>query len=179
MTEEIERRLTRLEGRLRALEDEREVTRLVLSYGPLVDSGSADAVAGLWEPDGVYDVDELLMRGRDRIAAMVRSGAHQGWIAGGCAHFVGPPHVTVTGDDAVAVTYSLMVVHGDGGFTLRRATANQWRLRRGDAGWRIVARTARVLDGRPESPALLASGIPTGANGILMGASGVSTGDRA
>lgn len=156
---DIERRLARLEQRTRALEDEREVTRLLLSYGPLVDSGSADAVAGLWDADGVYDVDELLMRGRDQIAAMVRSGAHQGWIAGGCAHFVGPPRVTVAGDDATAVSYSLMVTHADGGFVLRRATANHWTLRRTDAGWRIVNRTARVLDGRPESPALLASGV--------------------
>ncbi|MBE3011811.1 nuclear transport factor 2 family protein [Microbispora sp. NEAU-D428] len=156
---DLERRLARLEERTRALEDEREVTRLILSYGPLVDSGSADAVAGLWDADGVYDVDELLMRGRAQIAAMVRSDAHQGWIAGGCAHFVGPPHVTVTGDDATAVSYSLMVTHGDGGFALRRATANHWTLHRADSGWRIVTRTARVLDGRPESPALLASGV--------------------
>ncbi|TQS26617.1 nuclear transport factor 2 family protein [Microbispora sp. KK1-11] len=156
---DIGRRLARLEERTRALEDEREVTRLILSYGPLVDSGSADAVAGLWDADGVYDVDELLMRGQDQIAAMVRSDAHQGWIAGGCAHFVGPPRVTLAGDDATALSYSLMVTHGDGGFVLRRATANHWTLRRTDAGWRIVTRTARVLDGRPESPALLASGV--------------------
>ncbi|GAA3067778.1 nuclear transport factor 2 family protein [Streptosporangium carneum] len=159
---DIEQRLAGLEERLRLIEDELAITRLVLSYGPLVDSGSADAVAAMWEPDGVYDVDELVMNGREEIAAMVRSGAHQSWISGGCAHVVGAPHVTVTGDDAVAVCYSLMIVNGvDGsGFTVRRATANHWRLHRGPGGWTVATRTNRVLDGRSESPELLASGFP-------------------
>ncbi len=155
----LEDRSAALEGRLRALEDEREITRLILSYGPLVDSGCAAEVAGLWEEDGVYDVDEILMRGADEIEAMVRSGNHQRWISGGCAHVVGPPHVTVDGDEATAVGYTLMIVNRDG-FVLRRATANHWRLRRTDRGWRAVDRTNRVLDGREESPDLLASPFP-------------------
>ena len=68
--------------------------------------------------------------------------------------------MTLTGDDAVAVGHSLMVVQEDGRFVLRRATANRWRLRRGRAGWHVVERTTRVLDGRPESPRLLAGSIP-------------------
>lgn len=159
---DIEQRLAGLEKRLRHVEDELAITRLILSYGPLVDSGGADAVAALWERDGVYDVDELVMNGRAEIAAMVRSDAHQGWISGGCAHVVGTPRVTVTGDEAVAVCYSLMILNGgpQGGFTVRRATANHWRLRRGPQGWLVTTRTNRVLDGRPESPKLLASGFP-------------------
>lgn len=158
--DDLDRRLAGLEQRLALLEDERAITRLVAAYGPLVDSGDAERVAAIWEPDGVYDVDELLMTGRQEIAAMVASANHQRWIAGGCAHVVGPPRVTVTGDDAIAVCYSLMVVREEKTFTLRRATANLWRLRRGPEGWRVAERINRVLDGRPESPALLASGIP-------------------
>ncbi|NEA26628.1 nuclear transport factor 2 family protein [Actinomadura bangladeshensis] len=155
----VESRLAALEERLRALEDEREITRLILSYGPLVDSGCAAEVAALWEPGGVYDVDEIMMTGRPEIEAMVRSADHQRWIAGGCAHVVGPPHVTLDGDEATAVGYTLMIVNRDG-FTLRRATANHWRLRRTEEGWRAVNRTNRVLDGREESPDLLASHFP-------------------
>lgn len=147
--------MTDFEARLRKLEDEAAIARLIASYGPLVDAGSAEAVAALWETDGVYDVDELVMNGRDEIVAMVQSPNHQGWIAGGCAHFVGPPVVTVTGDDAVAVCHSLMIVNQDGQFIVRRATANHWQLRRGEDGWQVAVRTNRVLDGRPESPALL------------------------
>jgi uncharacterized protein (TIGR02246 family) len=157
----IEARLAALEERLGLLEDERSVARVIAAYGPLVDSGDADGVAALWADDGIYDVDELYMRGRAEIAAMVRSAHHQAWIAGGCAHVVGPPHVTVTGDDAVGVCYSLMVVQENGRFTLRRATANVWRLRRSPTGWQVTDRTNRVLDGRPEAPALLAAGLDT------------------
>ena len=51
-----------------------------------------------------------------------------------------------------------MIVHTDTGFVVRRATANHWQLRRTELGWRATVRTNRVLDGREESPALLASG---------------------
>ncbi|MGH3435496.1 MAG: nuclear transport factor 2 family protein [Sciscionella sp.] len=155
-------RVAELEARLERLEDERAVARLIASYGPLVDGGDADAVAALWEPDGVYDVDELLMTGRAEIAAMVGSANHKRWITGGCAHLVAPPHVTVTGDTAVAVCHSLMVVHSEGRFVVRRATANHWRLRKGPDGWQVTTRTNRVLDGRAESPALLAGGCRDG-----------------
>lgn len=154
---ETDRRLRLLEARLQSLEDERDITRLILSYGPLVDSGTAKEVAGLWEEDGVYDVDELRMEGQAKITAMVRSSAHQKWLEDGCAHFQGPPHVTVTGDRAVAVSYSLMVVHEapSKGFRVHRGTANRWELHRSSHGWRVTARTSRVLDGRSESPELL------------------------
>jgi uncharacterized protein (TIGR02246 family) len=156
MTED---RLAALEARLRQLEDERDIARLMASYGPLVDSGAAEEVAALWEPDGVYDIDEVYLAGREQIRAMVRSSAHQGWIRGGCAHVVGPPHITVDGDEAVAVCHSLMVVHEEGRYVVRRATANHWRLRRGETGWQVTTRTNRILDGRPESPELLATGV--------------------
>ncbi len=152
---DIEPRLAVLERQLQQLEDERDVARVIAAYGPLVDSGRAESVAALWAPDGVYDVDELFMAGHDQISAMVRSPQHQQWINGGCAHVIGPPHVTVDGDEAHAVCYSLMVVHQDGLFVLRRATANHWRLRRLKSGWHVTVRTSRVLDGRPESPELL------------------------
>lgn len=156
---DVEQRLTELEQRIAQLEDEQAISRLIASYGPLVDSGSADAVARLWQPDGVYDVDELVMNGYEQIAAMVRSANHRQWIDGGCAHLVGPAHVTVTGSEAVAVCHSLMVVRTDGGFQVRRTTANHWRLRKGPEGWLVTTRTSRVLDGRAESPALLAAGM--------------------
>jgi len=153
----VEARLEALEARLGQLEDEAAIAQLIASYGPLVDAGDSEGVADLWERDGVYDVDELVMHGHDEIVAMVQSPNHQRWIAGGCAHLVGPATITVTGDEAVAICHSLMIVNRDGQFVVRRATANHWRLHRTDSGWRATVRTNRVLDGRPESPALLGS----------------------
>lgn len=154
-----EARIAALEDRLQHLEDERDVARLIASYGPLVDSGSAAEVGSLFEPEADYDVDELAMHGREQVEAMVRSANHARWIDGGCAHVVGPPHVTVRDATAVAVCHSLMVVHDGERFVLRRATANLWRLAKGTEGWRVTSRTNRVLDGRSEAPRLLATGM--------------------
>jgi hypothetical protein len=153
-----------LEERLRRLEDKEAIAELIATYGPLVDGGAADDVAAQWTEDGVYDVDEITMNGRDEIRSMVRSKNHQGWIAGGCAHFLGPVKITVTGDEAVAVCHSLMIVNRGGDFekdpefVVRRATAHHFELVRGTDGWLVAKRTSRVLDGRAEAPALLVKG---------------------
>lgn len=145
MTDE---RITALENRLRALEDERDITRVLACYGPLVDAGAAEAAAALWAEDGVYDVGDWRMGGRSEIAAMVRSDAHQGLVARGCAHFFGPPVVTVDGDTAIAVCESTLVVQRDsGGYAIIRAGVHLLRLRRQDDGWKILSRTARQFDG--------------------------------
>lgn len=154
----VEDRLAALEAEVRRLTDIAEVTRIAMSYGPLVDSGSADAVADLYVEDGIYDVDEICMNNREEIRSMVQSDGHQKWITGGAAHFTGPISVTVDGDTAKAVGHTLMVVkdEGDFRFRLRRATASLWEFARTDAGWKVTRRTNRILDGREESRALFA-----------------------
>lgn len=148
-----------LEMRLQALEDEREIARLVARYGPLVDTGDP-AAAELWVQDGVYDVDELVMEGAEAVAAMVQSRQHRQFVADGCAHFQGPVDVVLRGDEADAVGYSLMLVHSEAGFRLRRVTANHWHLMRTEAGWRVVRRTSRKLDGSDEARQVLRGARP-------------------
>lgn len=152
-------RMLALETRLRALEDESEIRRLIGSYGPRVDSGDADGASQLWDREGIYDVDDLLMHGQAAIAAMVMSAQHQSFISRGCAHVIGPPHILLEGDDAVAVCHSLLLLHEKDRFVVQRATANHWRLHRGEAGWRVTTRTSRILDGRGESPDLFRRGL--------------------
>jgi hypothetical protein len=100
------------------------------------------------------------MRSRADIAEMVRSPAHQGLIGGGSAHFLGPVHVDVAGDEAVAVCESILVRHNEdgSGYRVWRAGANHVVLRRTAAGWRIVKRTTRALDGSAAARDLLAAG---------------------
>lgn len=147
--------MARLEQRVQALEDELAITRLVASYGPLVDAGEAEAVAGLWAEDGTYDVEGWSMTSQADIRAMVESDGHQGLIDGGCSHFLGPAHVHVDGDQATAVCESILVRHRDGAYSVRRAGANHFTLQRRADGWRIQHRTTRALDGSPEARALL------------------------
>ena len=72
------------------------VTQLVAQYGPAVDSGSAEAAAGLWTEDGTFDaVGAMEMHGREQIAGMVRTQGHQDLIANGCGHVLTVPHVAV------------------------------------------------------------------------------------
>ena len=148
-------RISRLERRIERLEDERDITSLITAYGPLVDAGMADEAAALWVEDGVYDVDGYRLHGHDEIADMVRSRPHRRLLADGCAHVLGPAHVVVDGDEAVAVCHSLLVRHADGGFVVARATAHRFSLARGAEGWRIVDRTSRLLDGDEAARTLL------------------------
>jgi uncharacterized protein (TIGR02246 family) len=150
-----------LAARLRRLEDDRDIRQLIASYGPAVDAGDADAAARLWATDGVYDVDGWRMEGRADVHAMVSSPAHQNLVAKGCCHFLGPCVVTVTGDEAVAVCESLVLIRdGDGdGYRVWRATAHHFALRRIDGQWQIATRTSRVLDGNPDARALLTKGL--------------------
>jgi len=155
----MERHLAAFETRLQLLEDEREIRQLITSYGPLVDDGAAEEVASLWTEDGVYDVDSGLLSGRAELEAMVRSSMHQGFIANGCAHFLGPAHVTVDADTATAVCHSLMVIRKDDEFVVNRATAHHWSLVRRSEGWRVLRRTSRVLDGSEGARSLLSAGV--------------------
>ena len=153
MTED---RLAALESRLAKVEDELAITRLIGSYGPLVDAGDADAVAALWAEDGSYDVEGWEMRSRADVQAMVLSPQHQGLIAAGCTHFLRPVVVNVEGDRAVAVCESLLVVQHKERFHVARSGANRFELVRNAAGWEILHRTTRALDGDAAARELLA-----------------------
>lgn len=151
-----------LSARLRRLEDERDIARLIASYGPAVDAGDPDAAARLWATDGVYDVDGLRMESRADVRAMIASEAHQKLVAKGCSHFLGPCVVTLDGDEAVAVCESLVLIRDvseKGGYRVWRATAHHFVLRRIDDRWQIATRTSRVLDGNPDAHALLLKGL--------------------
>jgi hypothetical protein len=156
MTDE---RVSDLLRRLERIEDEREIQRMIASYGPLVDAGAAEAAADLWASDGSYDVEGWAMHSREDVAAMVRSEAHQGLVNRGCSHFLGPAVVTVDGADAVAVCESVLLLHRGDGFVAARAGANHFRLKRIDDRWQIIQRTSRTLDGNPEARGLLTAGI--------------------
>jgi hypothetical protein len=152
--------LESLERRLKTLEDERDIARLIASYGPLVDSGNPDAVAALWAVDGGYDTGDWKMSSRADVAAMVRSEEHRGLIARGCCHFFGPPAVTVDGDEAVAVCQSILRVRREPrGYNVGRAGVHLIRLRRTDSGWEIVSRTSRQLDGSGQANELISAGL--------------------
>ena len=134
-----------LSRRVRALEDELAIHRLIVRYGLAVDVGDADGAAGVFTEDGVYDVDgPLLMRGREAVRAMVRGPRHQAMLPD-CAHQIGPAVVEVDGDRATAVGYSRVYHKRDGAIGIYRVSFNRWELERRDGSWLIVRRTTRLL----------------------------------
>lgn len=146
-----------LAARLQAVEDRLAIIQLLASYGPAVDSGDAEATAGIWTADGVYDSYPAPMHGHDDLVAMVGSDLHQGLINGGCAHLIGMPQVEVHGDTAVATGYSMLCVRDEAtdGFRVWRVSANRWELTRTPTGWRTTNRVNRLLDGSAQARALL------------------------
>jgi uncharacterized protein (TIGR02246 family) len=147
--------LSELARRVRELEDEREIVRLISAYGPAVDSGQSERAAAIWTESGVYDTDSAVWRGRAEIAGMVEGSFHQQLIAGGAAHVVGVPHVRLSGDAAVATCYSRVFRHVDGAFEVWRVAVNRWELVRTPEGWRTAYRTNRLINGSDAARELL------------------------
>lgn len=154
----LDARLDRLEAHVRRLEDQVAIYQLLASYGPAVDSRSGEALSNLWAEGGRYDFGGPPLEGRDRVAGLVDLDTHAGYVAAGCAHVVSMPLVSVDGDDAVATGYSRVYLRSGDGWKVERASANRWELVRTPAGWKVVNRIARLLDGTAEPCGLLARG---------------------
>src|SRR5262245_28720982 len=145
---DLEERLSAMEARLRAAEDQLEIIRVLNSYGPLADSGASGGVAALWTEDGAYDAGGLArFEGRAAIAGIIEDDGHRALIESGSAHVTATPRIVLHGDTAEAVAYSFVLLRSDGGWDVWRASANHWTLERRPEGWQIVERVNRGLDG--------------------------------
>ncbi len=144
-----------VEKRLRALEDRAEIAELISRYGPAVDSGDGDAARALWADDGTYTFEDVTLDA-DGIRTLTEFPTHQGYMRAGCAHVISAPHITISGDTAVAITHSVVLIHGDGRWEAERVSANRWELVRTADGWRVACRRNHLLDGDAKARALLA-----------------------
>jgi hypothetical protein len=156
-------RLEDLEERVRRLEDERAIQRVVIGYGPAADAGLTEQAGALWLEDGLYDWDAggEPHRGRAGVARMLRGEPHQGLIRDGVAHLAMPPLIELNGDEAVAVTYSLVFVRKEAGYDLWRLSSNRWDLEREKDAWRVRRRTNRQLSDTGGGRQLLADTLST------------------
>ena len=155
----VQGRLDDLERRLAAAEDLLSIYRFVASYGPSVDSNSLGPAVSMWTGTGAYDLDVGRWEGEEQLRALFEGGIHQGLVAGGCAHIVSTPRITIDGDTAIVTCYQQMVRNVGGGFEIARLSANRWELVRGDDGWAIQTRISRRLDGDPRARSVLAHGL--------------------
>ncbi|MEW9855007.1 nuclear transport factor 2 family protein [Novosphingobium sp. M1R2S20] len=156
----VEARLAALEARCRKAEDHLEILNLLNTYGPLVDSATAEAAGELWVEGGGYsftlpDGGTKRLSAPDEIAGMYHWEGHLELVKTGCAHLTGTPKISVKGDEAEAVGYSVVILKEEDRWFLWRAAVNHWTFRRTGEGWRIVERFNRALDGSPESHATM------------------------
>jgi hypothetical protein len=137
-----------LENRIRQLEDESAIQRLIMSYGPAADAGLTEFAGQLWVEDGLYDWDANgePHRGSAGVAAMLQTAGHQQLIGAGVAHFAGPLLIDLDGDRAVALNYSIIMRREDERFYVWRVSAVRWDVERLDETWRVRRRTNRLLD---------------------------------
>src|SRR5436190_19850186 len=137
-----------IEARVRRLEDESAIQRLIMSYGPAADAALASLAGGLWLEDGVYDWDANgePHEGSAAVEAMLQGANHLGLVAEGVAHFAGPLLIDVDGDRATVVNYSLIMRREENRHYLWRVSAVRWDVERSDTQWRIRRRTNRLLD---------------------------------
>lgn len=156
---DLDSRLAALEQKVRRLEDQMAIYRLISSYGPAVDTGSSEAAGALWTEDGSYEFDTSRLTGPAGIAGMVRSDGHQSLISQGCAHILAMPVVTVEGDTAHATGYSRVYRHTDEGYEVWRVSANHWELTRTAQGWKVARRVNRTIDGAPEAREILGNAV--------------------
>lgn len=154
-------RVAALEARLRRVEDEADIVRLVASYGPAVDSCSADAVTALWADGGTYELQHGTYTS-DTMHRVVESDRHLGYVAAGSAHVMTTPRIDLDGDRATALSYSLVFVRDAEAdrWVVDRAAANRWDLERTPDGWKVRRRVNRLVDGGAEARALLAGWSP-------------------
>jgi hypothetical protein len=140
--------LAELEARLRRLEDESAINRLIMSYGPAADAGLTAFAGELWLGAGEYDWDAngTPHEGSAGVDAMLQSDGHQSLIAAGIGHFAGPLLIDLDGDSATALNYSLIMRRKGDHFYLWRVSAVRWDLARSASGWRVRRRTNRLLD---------------------------------
>jgi hypothetical protein len=152
----IEDRVAALEARLRAAEDKLEILNLLNSYGPLVDSGEAEAAAKLWVAGGGYNFSGgraggTRLEAPGQLEAMYRSDGHMGLVKAGVSHLTATPKIAVDGDQATALGYSFVVLKEGERWYVWRGAINEWKLVRTPEGWRIAERHNRTLDGTQDS----------------------------
>jgi hypothetical protein len=155
----LEERVAALEATVGRLNDHLEISRLIISYGPLADTADtlerAGHVAALWTGDGCYDIGGIGLKvGREAIAQGFEE-THFGMVPEGVAHVMGMPYIQLAGDKATAMSYSRVYRHEGDRFYVWRVAANLWELVREAGGWKVSSRSNRLMTGSDETLALV------------------------
>lgn len=156
---DLQEEVSKLAARVRALEDELAINKVLIRYGFAVDTGDVERTVSLFTEDTKILIDggRETMNGREEARQIVLGDYHQG-ILPNCAHTIGPFVIEVEGDKASATGYSRLYLRDDDGFEVRRVSCNRWLLERRDGNWEISERDTVLLGGEA-SQRVLALGL--------------------
>ena len=147
-----------LEQRVRSLEDHRAISQMVCAYCYAIDGCNTEVVASLYSDDCVFGVGDVgAYNGSAKVAAITTDPRHLALVAAGCTHVATQPYVVIDGDRASATCHTLVIQHGEAGFSISRVSASRLELARTNRGqWVIERRQNYLMDGAASGPALLA-----------------------
>jgi hypothetical protein len=148
-----------IDRRVRAVEDELAIIRLVASYGPMVDTGLNSLAPALFATDGIYDVSVGRLVGPEAIKEMLSGDDHRSVVQQGIAHVMGLPFVRLEGDSATAINTTHLYLREGNGYSIFRVAQNLWRLTRTADGWKVIERTNRLIGDDDEARTLLESAL--------------------
>jgi hypothetical protein len=156
---DLESRLDALEAEVHRLRAHQEISRLIASYGPRVDSADnlerSAQLAQMWTEDGIYDIGGVGPKyGRAAIAEAFAEH-HFAMVPNGVCHVMGLPFIQVDGERATALNYSCVFRPDGERFYAWRVSANHWSFEYGAEGWRVARRVNRLMRGGEDIQVLL------------------------
>lgn len=146
--------LARLADRVRSIEDRLEVYHLISMHPVATDCADPRFWEERWTSDSHQDKlrhpdhEDGEITTRSALLDDVRSLDFVRQQASGLLHVPGLPHILITGDTAVATSYSQLVELDGGEVRLRQATVSRWELVRAEGGWQIKRRVMRNIGTR-------------------------------
>jgi hypothetical protein len=165
-TDVLETRVAALEAHVAALqvrvaeaEDERLIRELLARYGYAADASRDDEWVSLWADDGVMDLSSTTSgygetprrhEGRAGLEAFITDprGHHDPLKYGNRMHVQGNNFsCQIDGEEAIATSYSIVLLRKGDGVVLDSAGNNTWLMRKIDGVWRIQERRRRHIGG--------------------------------
>jgi hypothetical protein len=145
--------------RIKASEDRLEILNLLAGSAFSSDVASEAYWKKMFTHDAVFDRGQGRQdKGKVEILKIVNAPDQKEASKAGMTHLAMLPHITLTGDCAVATGYLLIVMPdtaashvklaGKGvssGFSIYQVTINRWQLVRTTEGWKVSQRTVRPL----------------------------------
>ena len=140
--------------RLRALEDELAIQRIIVEYAARLDARDYEGYADLFAREGVWQNGATVRRGREEIKALLVGlfgETPDGYVNRESYHLVSNPQVDVEGDRATARSRHLLLMRGEDGSPVPELTGlYEDEFVREDGEWKILRRVDHPIMPTPE-----------------------------